>query len=112
MRNHGSNADGSPPMRSPLLPPRIFVHLPGGWWSSGVRTLGYPKLNAWHLMVGMNVWGLAYMTLFMFLIPGGGGYDAVGFCMHHPDIAWDIFLFCCVGQSAITSSSSLSGAVS
>lgn len=25
-------------MRSPLLPPRIFVHLPGGWWSSGVRT--------------------------------------------------------------------------
>ncbi|KAG0562688.1 hypothetical protein KC19_9G164700 [Ceratodon purpureus] len=67
-------------------------------------TARYPKVNAWHLMMGMNLWGTAYIALFMFLAPGGGGYDAVGFCLKHPDAAWDILLFClcgAVGQNFI-----------
>jgi UDP-galactose transporter B1 len=55
-------------------------------------------------MMEMNLWGTVYMALFMFLIPGGGGYDAVGFCARHPEAAWDIFLFClcgAVGQNFI-----------
>lgn len=74
----------------------------------------YPKVNAWHLMMGMNFWGTLYMTAFMFLVPGGGGYAAVQFCLMHPDAAWDIFLFCfcgAVGQNFIFTTISQFGAL-
>nr|PNR45046.1 hypothetical protein PHYPA_014817 [Physcomitrium patens] len=64
----------------------------------------YPKVTAWHLMMGMNLWGALYMCLFMFLVPGGGGYAAVSFCLSHSEAARDIFLFClcgAVGQNFI-----------
>lgn len=55
-------------------------------------------------MMGMNLWGTIYMGVFMFLVPGGGGYAAISFCIEQPEVAWDIFLFClcgAVGQNFI-----------
>ncbi|KAG0614699.1 hypothetical protein M758_6G196900 [Ceratodon purpureus] len=67
-------------------------------------TKKYPKTNAWHIMMGMNLWGSIYMSLFMFGWPSGGGWEAVKFLQEHPAAAWDIFLFClcgAVGQNFI-----------
>lgn len=64
----------------------------------------YPKTNAWHIMMGMNLWGSIYMALFMFGWPSGGGWEAVCFLREHPLAAWDILLFClcgAVGQNFI-----------
>lgn len=48
-------------------------------------------------MMGMNLWGTIYMSLFMFLVPGAGGFPAWRFCASHPDVSWDIFWFCLCG---------------
>ncbi|GAQ77933.1 UDP-galactose transporter, partial [Klebsormidium nitens] len=64
----------------------------------------YPKTTSWDIMVGMNLWGSIYMCAYMFLLPGGGGWDAVDFCRTHPEAAWDILVFClcgAVGQNFI-----------
>ena len=64
----------------------------------------YPKTSAWHLMMGMNLWGTLYMSAFMFLVPRSGGWLAVKFIKDHPDLAFDIFLLCLcgsIGQSFI-----------
>lgn len=64
----------------------------------------YPKTNAWHIMLGMNLWGSIYSFLYMFAWSGGGGLDAVKFCNEHPEVARDIILFClcgAVGQNFI-----------
>ena len=55
-------------------------------------------------MMGMNMWGSIYMSLFMFGWPSGGGWEAVKFLQEHPMAAWDILLFClcgAVGQNFI-----------
>ncbi|CAK9861065.1 unnamed protein product [Sphagnum jensenii] len=67
-------------------------------------TARYPGVNAWHIMMGMNFWGTLYMSLFLFLVPGAGGYPALSFCVSNPDVSWDIFWFCicgAVGQNFI-----------
>jgi len=67
-------------------------------------TKQYPGTNAWHIMMGMNMWGSIYMSLFMFGWPSGGGWEAVKFLQEHPLAAWDILLFClcgAVGQNFI-----------
>lgn len=64
----------------------------------------YPKTTAWHIMLGMNLWGSVFSFLYMFAWSGGGGFEAVRFCKEHPDAAWDIILFClcgAVGQNFI-----------
>eukprot|EP00245_Coleochaete_scutata_P007431 TRINITY_DN22841_c0_g1_i1.p1 TRINITY_DN22841_c0_g1~~TRINITY_DN22841_c0_g1_i1.p1 ORF type:complete len:363 (-),score=64.95 TRINITY_DN22841_c0_g1_i1:190-1278(-) len=64
----------------------------------------YPKNSSTHMMVGMNTWGTIYMGAFMFLVPGGGGMDAIRFCQTHRDAAFDILMFClcgAVGQNFI-----------
>ncbi|CAM6046025.1 unnamed protein product, partial [Sphagnum compactum] len=60
-------------------------------------TARYQHINAWHIMMGMNLWGTIYMSLFMFLVPGAGGFPAWSFCASHPDVSWDIFWFCLCG---------------
>ncbi|KAJ7516000.1 hypothetical protein O6H91_22G038500 [Diphasiastrum complanatum] len=60
-------------------------------------TLRYPKTNAWNIMLGMNLWGSIYMGLYMFGWSKGGGYEAVKFCLNHPEAAWDILLYCLCG---------------
>lgn len=65
--------------------------------SQDALTTRYRKVDAWHLMMGTNLWSAAYTALFMFLVPGGGGYDAVRFYMHHPDAALDVLMFCFCG---------------
>jgi UDP-galactose transporter B1 len=57
----------------------------------------YPKTNAWHIMLGMNLWGSIYMAIYMFGFPSGNGWAAVEFLRQHPKAAWDIFLFCLCG---------------
>ena len=55
-------------------------------------------------MMGMNMWGSIYMSLFMFGWPSGGGWEAVKFLQEHPMAALDILLFClcgAVGQNFI-----------
>ncbi|CAM6022174.1 unnamed protein product [Sphagnum balticum] len=67
-------------------------------------TKRYPKTNAWHMMLGMNLWGSIYMVIYMFGFPSGNGWAAVEFLRQHPKAAWDIFLFClcgAVGQNFI-----------
>lgn len=67
-------------------------------------TKKYPGTNAWHIMYAMNLWGSIYMSIYMFGLPGGGGWEAVKFMQHHPVAAWDIMLFClcgAVGQNFI-----------
>lgn len=64
----------------------------------------YPKTSSWDIMVGMNLWGSLYMCMYMFVVPGGGGSEAVQFCRTHPEAAWDILVFClcgAVGQNFI-----------
>eukprot|EP00249_Psilotum_nudum_P008935 c21603_g1_i1 orf=351-1361(+) len=60
-------------------------------------SLRYPKTNAWHIMLGMNMWGSIYSFLYMFGWSNGGGFEAVDFCKRHPEAAWDILLFCLCG---------------
>jgi len=64
----------------------------------------YPKTSAWDIMLGMNLWGTIYNLIYMFGWPHGIGYEAIEFCKHHPEAAWDIFLYClcgAVGQNFI-----------
>lgn len=64
----------------------------------------YPKTSAWDIMLGMNLWGTIYNVVYMFAWPHGGGFEAVQFCKQHPEVAWDIFLYClcgAVGQNFI-----------
>ena len=64
----------------------------------------YPQTSAWHIMLGMNLWGSIFSFLYMFAWNGGGGFEAVQFCRQHPDAAWDIMIFClcgAVGQNFI-----------
>uniref|UniRef100_A0A7N0TRF8 Uncharacterized protein n=1 Tax=Kalanchoe fedtschenkoi TaxID=63787 RepID=A0A7N0TRF8_KALFE len=52
----------------------------------------------------MNLWGTIYNTIYTFGWPQGSGYQAVRFCKHHPEVAWDILLYClcgAVGQNFI-----------
>ncbi|KAL8550355.1 hypothetical protein ACS0TY_008974 [Phlomoides rotata] len=60
-------------------------------------TARYPKTNAWNIMLGMNLWGTIYNTIFMFGWPTAIGYDAIHFCKQHPEAAWDILLYCVCG---------------
>ncbi|KAL1330100.1 hypothetical protein AAHE18_12G088100 [Arachis hypogaea] len=39
----------------------------------------YPKTNAWNIMLGMNLWGTIYNTIYMFGWPSGSGFEAVRF---------------------------------
>ena len=48
-------------------------------------------------MLGMNLWGTIYNIIYMFGWPHGIGFEAVHFCKQHPEVAWDIFLYCCCG---------------
>ncbi|RWR79744.1 UDP-galactose/UDP-glucose transporter 3 [Cinnamomum micranthum f. kanehirae] len=67
-------------------------------------SLRYPKTSAWDIMLGMNLWGTIYNVVYMFAWPHGGGFEAVQFCKQHPEVAWDIFLYClcgAVGQNFI-----------
>ncbi|CAH1417137.1 unnamed protein product [Lactuca virosa] len=57
----------------------------------------YPKTNAWDMMLGMNLWGTVYNTVFMFGWPEASGYEAVQFCKHNPEAAWDILYYCLCG---------------
>lgn len=57
----------------------------------------YPKTNAWHIMLGMNLWGSIYSMIYMFSWSGGGGLEAINFCQEHPEAAWDIAIFCLCG---------------
>ena len=55
-------------------------------------------------MLGMNLWGTIYNTIYMFGWPQASGYEAVQFCQQHPEAAWDIFFYClcgAVGQNFI-----------
>ena len=55
-------------------------------------------------MMGMNLWGAIYLAAYMFSWPGGGGMDAVRFCITHPEAAMDVLVFClcgAVGQNFI-----------
>eukprot|EP00270_Netrium_digitus_P010905 TRINITY_DN341_c0_g1_i4.p1 TRINITY_DN341_c0_g1~~TRINITY_DN341_c0_g1_i4.p1 ORF type:complete len:357 (+),score=3.43 TRINITY_DN341_c0_g1_i4:166-1236(+) len=64
----------------------------------------YPKCSAYHLMMGMNLWGTIYMILYSFIWPWGGGFGALTFCRSHPQAATDILLYClcgAVGQNFI-----------
>ncbi|XP_020596111.1 UDP-galactose/UDP-glucose transporter 3-like [Phalaenopsis equestris] len=64
----------------------------------------YPKTSAWEIMLGMNLWGTIYNVIYMFGWPNAAGYAAVSFCKEHPEVAWDILLFClcgAVGQNFI-----------
>ncbi|KAL3511154.1 hypothetical protein ACH5RR_030555 [Cinchona calisaya] len=64
----------------------------------------YPETTAWDMMLGMNLWGTIYNVVFMFLRPQASGYEAVKFCRQHPEVAWDILLYClcgAVGQNFI-----------
>lgn len=64
----------------------------------------YPKTSAWDIMLGMNLWGTIYNLVFMFGWPQASGYEAVKFCKHHPEAAWDILYYClcgAVGQNFI-----------
>ncbi|KAG6553245.1 hypothetical protein Mapa_004979 [Marchantia paleacea] len=66
-------------------------------------TSKYPKTSAWHIMLGMNLWGSVYMAIYMFVITNGG-FEAVEFCRSHPEAFRDILLFClcgAVGQNFI-----------
>ncbi|XLR10605.1 hypothetical protein HN51_047255, partial [Arachis hypogaea] len=36
----------------------------------------YPKTNAWNIMLGMNLWGTIYNTIYMFGWPSGSGFEA------------------------------------
>ncbi|KAG0485025.1 hypothetical protein HPP92_009104 [Vanilla planifolia] len=66
--------------------------------------LRYPKTSAWEIMLGMNLWGTIYNVVFMFGWPNAAGYDAVRFCREHPEVAWDILMYClcgAVGQNFI-----------
>ncbi|XAR56029.1 hypothetical protein NMG60_11036312 [Bertholletia excelsa] len=67
-------------------------------------TSRYPKTSAWDIMLGMNLWGTIYNTVFMFGWPGASGFEAVKFCKLHPEAAWDILMYClcgAVGQNFI-----------
>ncbi|CAN6466546.1 unnamed protein product [Victoria cruziana] len=67
-------------------------------------TVRYPKTTAWDIMLGMNLWGFIYNGLYMFGWSHGIGYEAIQFCKEHPEVAWDILLFCmcgAVGQNFI-----------
>ncbi|KAL0364048.1 UNVERIFIED_CONTAM: UDP-galactose/UDP-glucose transporter 3, partial [Sesamum angustifolium] len=67
-------------------------------------TARYPKTSAWNIMLGMNLWGTIYNMIFMFGWPNATGYDAIQFCKQHPEVAWDILLYClcgAVGQNFI-----------
>ncbi|KAM1026815.1 hypothetical protein ACFX2A_040656 [Malus domestica] len=67
-------------------------------------TARYPKTSAWDIMLGMNLWGTIYNMFYMFGWPRGSGFEAVQFCKQHPEVAWDIFLYClcgAVGQNFI-----------
>ncbi|KAK1289949.1 UDP-galactose/UDP-glucose transporter 3 [Acorus calamus] len=67
-------------------------------------TSRYPKTSAWDIMLGMNLWGTIYNVAFMFGWSRGGGYEAVSFCLDHPEAAWDILMYClcgAVGQNFI-----------
>ncbi|KAK4261147.1 hypothetical protein QN277_004189 [Acacia crassicarpa] len=57
----------------------------------------YPKTGAWGIMLGMNLWGTMYNMIYMFVLPYGSGSKAIGFCIQHPEAAWDILLYCCCG---------------
>ncbi|OWM89571.1 hypothetical protein CDL15_Pgr024319 [Punica granatum] len=64
----------------------------------------YPKTSAWDIMLGMNLWGTIYNLIYMFGWPHGIGYEAINFSKQHPEVAWDIFLYClcgAVGQNFI-----------
>eukprot|EP00897_Mesotaenium_endlicherianum_P007887 jgi/Mesen1/7126/ME000369S06440 len=60
-------------------------------------TKRYPKTETYHMMMGMNVWGAFYTGLYMFLWPGGGGWEAIKFCRTFPEAGYDIFFFCLCG---------------
>ncbi|KAH9534901.1 hypothetical protein CY35_17G027100 [Sphagnum magellanicum] len=60
-------------------------------------TKRYPKTNAVHIMMCMNMWSSIYMGIFMLGWPGGGGWAAIKFVCEHPKAAWDITLFCLCG---------------
>ncbi|XP_023732112.1 UDP-galactose/UDP-glucose transporter 3 [Lactuca sativa] len=57
----------------------------------------YPKTNAWDMMLGMNLWGTVYNTVFMFGWPEASGYEAVQFCKHNTEATWDILYYCLCG---------------
>ncbi|PKA57194.1 UDP-galactose/UDP-glucose transporter 3 [Apostasia shenzhenica] len=64
----------------------------------------YPKTSAWEIMLGMNLWGTIYNLIYMFGWPHGTGYQALSFCREHPEVAWDILMYClcgAVGQNFI-----------
>nr|ABK23266.1 unknown [Picea sitchensis] len=74
----------------------------------------YPKTNGWDIMLGMNLWGSIYSFFYMFLFPGGGGFEALQFCKQHPEAAWDILWFCvcgAIGQNFIFMTISLFGSL-
>ena len=74
----------------------------------------YPKTSGWDIMLGMNFWGSIYSFIYMFLLPGGGGFEAVQFCQQHPEAAWDILWFCicgAIGQNFIFTTISLFGSL-
>ncbi|CAA2971763.1 UDP-galactose UDP-glucose transporter 3 [Olea europaea subsp. europaea] len=60
-------------------------------------TARYPKTSAWNIMLGMNIWGTIYNMIFMFGWPNAIGFEAIQFCKQHPEVAWDIFLYCLCG---------------
>ncbi|XP_057871838.1 UDP-galactose/UDP-glucose transporter 3 isoform X2 [Cryptomeria japonica] len=74
----------------------------------------YPKTSGWDIMLGMNFWGSIYSFVYMFVLPGGGGLEAIQFCQQHPEAAWDILWFCvcgAVGQNFIFTTISLFGSL-
>ncbi|KMZ56937.1 UDP-galactose/UDP-glucose transporter 3 [Zostera marina] len=57
----------------------------------------YPKTSAWEIMMGMNLWGMIYNMIYMFILPQGSGYEAVQFCRDHPEATIDILVYCICG---------------
>lgn len=47
--------------------------------------------------MGMNLWGMIYNMIYMFILPQGSGYEAVQFCRDHPEATIDILVYCICG---------------
>ncbi|KAI5084129.1 hypothetical protein GOP47_0000298 [Adiantum capillus-veneris] len=102
-----SKAKSIPSPNAPLGYSLCFINLAMDGFTNATQdsiSAKYPKTTAWHIMLGMNLWGSIFSFFYMFAWSGGGGVEAIKFCKEHPAAAWEILLFClcgAVGQNFI-----------
>ncbi|KAH7437382.1 hypothetical protein KP509_05G068600 [Ceratopteris richardii] len=102
-----SKAKSIPKPNAPLGYSLCFINLAMDGFTNATQdsiSAKFPKTTAWHIMLGMNLWGSIFSFLYLFAWNGGGGVEAVTFCKEHPDAAWEIVIFClcgAVGQNFI-----------